>query len=662
MNHHILSGIRLRDSLLSRYKRDRSNQTLFSDHCRVRNQVQKDNKFAKNSYFSNLIESNKGDSKKLWGRLRSLEYKSTHASSGIVLEQNGSKVFDSYDVATLFNRFYVSVASDLVAKLPSVSGLFSTTSFAFRHFYRRFSGLSHSFTLSPVSRHFVLKQLQSLNPNKAVGLDGISSKFLRDACDTIVEPVCHIINLSIITEVVPNGFKQAKVIPLFKKGSKLDPGNYWPVSVLNVFSKLLKRAVHNQLNEYLEKKSILYHKQSGFRSRFSTDSCLIGLTDYVKSEVKRGNFVGMILIDLAKAFDTVDHDVLLSKLEAVSVTSVLWFRSYLSDHEQCIEVNGVRSDFLPITCGVQQGSILGPQLFLLYINDMCTSVECDLSLYADDSALIYSHSDPYFIARHLSAQLASCKTWLIDNRLSLHVGKTESILFGSSQKLKRVDNYQVTCEGTPVKRVTEVTYLGLLLNDTLDGKSHAERTIKKSGTRLSFLYRNSAILDARSRRSLCTSLIQPYLDYCCSSWYSGLTQRLKSKLDALQRRMIRFIFSLHHLEHIGLRFFAELSWLTFADRVAYFKLCHMFKVKMRSAPQYMSNNFTPVASTHSHSTRGSVSCNFSVTRPMSLAQDSFSFSAMKEWNSLPSDLKCISSESIFLTRVKKYFMEKYTST
>ena len=235
MNHHILSGIRLRDSLLSRYKRDRSNQTLFSDYCRVRNQVQRDNKFAKNSYFSNLIESNKGDSKKLWGRLRSLEYKSTHASSGIVLEQNGSKVFDSYDVATLFNRFYVSVASDLVAKLPSVSGLFSTTSFAFRHFYRRFSGLSHSFTLSLVSRHFVLKQLQSLNPNKAVGLDGISSKFLRDACDTIVEPVCHIINLSIITEVVPNGFKQAKVIPLFKKGSKLDPGNYRPVSVLNVF-------------------------------------------------------------------------------------------------------------------------------------------------------------------------------------------------------------------------------------------------------------------------------------------------------------------------------------------------------------------------------------------------------------------------------------------
>ena len=149
----------------------------------------------------------------------------------------------------------------------------------------------------------------------------------------------------------------------------------------------------------------------------------------------------MILIDLQKAFDTVDHGILLSKLETVGVTSVTWFKSYLSNRKQCVEVNGVQSDFLPITCGVPQGSILGPLLFLLYINDMSASLDCDLSLYADDSALIFSHKDPTYIASHLSAQLASCRTWLTDNRLSLHVGKTESILFGSSRRLRRVSNY-----------------------------------------------------------------------------------------------------------------------------------------------------------------------------------------------------------------------------
>ena len=133
--------------------------------------------------------------------------------------------------------------------------------------------------------------MHSLNPNKAVGLDGVSSKFLRDGAEVLVEPVCHIINLSILTETVPRGFKQAKVIPLFKKGSRLDPGNYRPVSILSVLSKILERAVDGQLKEYLARKNVLFSKQSGFRSRFSTDTCLIGLTDFVKREIANGSCV-----------------------------------------------------------------------------------------------------------------------------------------------------------------------------------------------------------------------------------------------------------------------------------------------------------------------------------------------------------------------------------
>ena len=153
----------------------------------------------------------------------------------------------------------------------------------------------------------------------------------------------------------------------------------------------------------------------------------------------------MVLIDLQKAFDTVNHEILLSKLQANGVTSVSWFRSYLSDRQQCVEVGGVVSDFLSVTCGVPQGSILGPQLFLIYyINDLCNSVQSDLSLYADDSALIFAHRDPLFISSHLNSQLNTCKHWLIDNKLSLHVGKTECILFGLRRKLKKVEGFQVT--------------------------------------------------------------------------------------------------------------------------------------------------------------------------------------------------------------------------
>ena len=204
-------------------------------------------------------------------------------ASNIVLEEDGSKFFNPADVCGIFNRFYTNVATRLVNALPSASGVFSILNGTYRdtYFTRRYQ---RDFTLSPVSREFVRKQLFSLNPRKAIGLDGISSRFLRDGALGITEPVSHIINISILTETVPDAFKSAKVIPLFKKGSKLEPGNYRPVSILPVLSKLLECAVNSQLTDFLEKNGLLFEGQSGFRGRYSTDSCTIDLTDYVKGE------------------------------------------------------------------------------------------------------------------------------------------------------------------------------------------------------------------------------------------------------------------------------------------------------------------------------------------------------------------------------------------
>ena len=184
------------------------------------------------------------------------------------------------------------------------------------------------------------------------------------------EPVSHIVNFSIMSEALPSGFKDARVIPLFKKGSRLDPGNYRPVSILNILSKVLERAVCDQLTRYLETKKVLYGFQSGFRGKFSTETCLVELSDYIRDEVSKGNFVGMVLIDLQKAFDCVDHGILLKKLRVMGIGNVDWFRSYLSGRRQCIVVNGTQSEFKEVSCGVPQGSILGPILFLCYINDM----------------------------------------------------------------------------------------------------------------------------------------------------------------------------------------------------------------------------------------------------------------------------------------------------
>ena len=196
---------------------------------------------------------------------------------------------------------------------------------------------------------------------------------------------------------------------------------------------MFEHLVYEQVEEYLVRQNLLYEHQSGFRAAYSTETCLVHLFDYIRQNFDEGKYVGMILLDLQKAFDTVNHAILLSKLQSIGVrnTAVKWFTSYLTGRTQVCDVEGTISDPQDITCGVPQGSILGPLLFLIYINDMPAAVKCKLLLYADDSALLVSGSDVSEIEKTLGNELDSVSKWLIDNRLSIHLGKTESILFGT---------------------------------------------------------------------------------------------------------------------------------------------------------------------------------------------------------------------------------------
>ena len=184
--------------------------------------------------------------------------------------------------------------------------------------------------------------------------------------------------------------------------------------------------VYDQVYEYIQNKQLLYELQSGFRKSHSTDTYLLHLTDYIKGEIDQGKFCGMVLLDLQKAFDTVNHGILLFKLQSMgfNVNSVKWMCSYLTGREQIVDVNGTVSPPSKITCGVPQGSILGPMLFLLYVNDMKSAVGCKLLLYADDSALIVSDNCVNNIENVLSGELHNISKWLVDNKLSLHLGKT----------------------------------------------------------------------------------------------------------------------------------------------------------------------------------------------------------------------------------------------
>ena len=253
------------------------------------------------------------------------------------------------------------------------------------------------------------------------------------------------------------------------------------------------------------------------------------LTDYIKTQTSKGLYTGMLMLDLQKAFDTVDHDILCKKLKAMGIKSVDWFRSYLSYRNQIVNVNDTESDPLLVTCGVPQGSIVGPLLFLCYINDMELSIssECKLLLYADDSAILYSNKDPQVISDKLGLELEMCSKWLVDNKLSLHMGKTECIIFGSKRKLRKINNFSVECNCHTIKAQRSVKYLGLTLDDQLTGEAIVNSIVQKVNGRLKFLYRQCNFLEEKLRKSICSALIQCHIDYACSSWYSGLNKQLK---------------------------------------------------------------------------------------------------------------------------------------
>ena len=441
------------------------------------------------------------------------------------------------------------------------------------------------------------------------------------------------------------------------KNSRSDLGNYRPVSILCIFSKILEKVVYTQLESYLVKGNLLYEFQSGFRPLYSTDSCLIHLSDFIRLNMDKGLYTGMVLLDLQKAFDTVNHQILCQKLSSIGLDplSITWFHSYLSDRSQEVHYNGASSSPNSVTCGVPQGSLLGPFLFLIYVNDMAMAVNCKLLLYADDSALLVSGKDINEIEQSLSTELNSVSQWLCDNKLSLHLGKTESIIFGSSRNLKKVPSFNITCNGQPISSTSAVKYLGMELDQSVSGELQAESAINKINSKLKFLYRQGQGLSTGTRKLLCSALLQPHFDYACAVWYSSVSCKLKHKLQVCQNKIIRFIDKLGPRSHVGATEIVQKGWLNVENRVKQLKLSHMFKILSGACPDYMKENVVRTSARHRYATRSSAG-SLVVPRVGGPGSRTFIVTATKLWNELPHNIQDSESLPIFKSNVKKFLL------
>ena len=293
-----------------------------------------------------------------------------------------------------------------------------------------------------------------------------------------------------------------------------------------------------------------------------------------------------------------------------------------------------------VTCGIPQGSLLGQLLFLIDVNDMQIGIEsdCKVLLYADDTAILFSDKNTRIISQKLSGMLKSCHEWLVDNKLSLHLGKTEIIIFGPKRRLQifSLEDFKISCNGINIEAKNSVKYLGIMFDQFLSGDLIVSSIIKKVNQRLTFLYRNKNCL------SLCSTLIQCHFDYACACWYEGLTNNMNDKLQIAQNKIVRFILNLHHRKSVTYIEFEKLGFLNICNRVKQLRLYHVYNIFNNKSPEYMHTNFKINISLYG--TR-SINSNLCIPPIKGGESTTFFYSGIKDWNSLPDQIKSCNNKN-----------------
>ena len=306
---------------------------------------------------------------------------------------------------------------------------------------------------------------------------------------------------------------------------------------------------------------------------------------------------------------------------------------------------------------------------------MSAVVKQKLLLYADDSAILVTGKNKDDIESLLSIELETVREWLICNKLSLHLGKTESILFGSKQKVKTQSALNISCNGHPIQSKDSVKYLGATIDQSLSFETMAMAVIQKVNSRLKFMYRKRDFLNFHAKKLLIMAIAQCHFDYASVVWFYSTTQTIRNNLQVTQNKLIRFVLNLDSRAHIGKEQFSYLKWLPVASRVDFKTLCHVFNVHNKSAPSYMGNDFIPASSVHSHKTRFTTKAvcqddnqlsfaecgRFSVPKVKSFGIRSFAYRGCSLWNDLPQSIRDSSSLNYFKSRAKEHFIERLDS-
>lgn len=624
----------------------------YIKYIEYRNKFNTLKRTAKWEYFQQELNKYRSDIRKTWKILNTLIGKNRYKNSlpNIIMHE-GTEIKDKKGIADTFCNYFSNVGEKQAKSIPKSKQRAGV--------YLGNKPSQKSIYLKPTDPSEIQKIITSMKSKSSSGHDHISSILLKSISDSIIHPLAILLNKSIETGTVPNSLKLAKIIPIHKAKEKELPTNYRPISLLPCISKILEKVIHIRLYNFLNKHGLFYRNQYGFRPNHSTIHAVTDFTIDVTSTLCRKEKCLAVYLDLSKAFDTIQHETLITKLKYYGVRGVAlsWFASYLDNRKQFVEFKDTKSDTVNAqSYGVPQGSVLGPLLFIIYTNDLYNSLKFSKAiLFADDTTIYVTGSHLQRLCMMLNSDLTELADWFKANKLSLNVSKTRYMLITNNPKdHEKTLNIRIGTD--PIIKVHSFKFLGIIIDDKFLWTEHLKNLKSKLSSSLYALNMLKHHLSKFHLKSLYYTLFHTHLIYGCYLWGSASKTDL-NPISKLQNRALRIISKVNYNAPTS-KLYQINKVLKLNDIYELHLSKFMFLNSNGMLPTSLSHHFCPNRDVHSYNTRQRHDFHLPFNKNKRTA-NSIQYKGPLLWLNTPPSIKSLSSVNTFTHRLKCHFLSKY---
>ena len=529
----IKADIKKKNELFRKYT-EKNTETSKQRWKDAKYKVTEDIRKAQTQYYRSLLLDHSNSSQKLWNTFGKILKNSKSKVKINKIKVNNKIITDPLQVTSEFNHFFTNIGSNLANKFDNQE----------RDTFREYltPPILESFCLLETSKQEVEHYIEMINVKKATGYDELPAKFLKNSASLIAEPLSKLFNLSISNGEYPDFLKVAKVLPIHKKGVHTDMNNFRPISILSHINKIFETIISNQIKNFLKKHNILYKYQYGFRESHSTDHALIEIVDSIKFSIDDNKLAGGIFVDLTKAFDTVNHSILLEKLSAMGIRGIphKLLESYLTNRFQYVQIGESKSKRLPINCGVPQGSVLGPLLFILYINDLANCCKHGkIRIFADDTAIYFECSNINELISTGRVIMEDLDRWFSANLLTLNTEKSFFCIF-RKQRTSLIIPEIIEFNGKSINRARSIKYLGITLDEFLNWNEHTSNLCKSLKSFFSVFYNIRDYLFPENCRTIYYTMVYSKIRYGICEYGFTKAENM-NKVQVLQNKLLKIL-------------------------------------------------------------------------------------------------------------------------